>query len=160
MGLRFLQWPHHGAVNVTRTSFVSSKATSSKLWTSRIKASGGGGGLMFDFTPDFAVMLKEYISTGRPHKYSERTKKQVRQGLGRLRKARCCLSRQTTLELNQTLSMVFVEISYGHLLGYPVTPYFCPKGLPTPSASTLATTTLPFACENASPSCSYIGARF
>jgi len=52
-------------VNVTITSFVSSKAISSKLWTSRIKVSGGGGGLMFDFTPDFAVMLREYMSTGR-----------------------------------------------------------------------------------------------
>lgn len=45
-------------------------------------------------------------------------------------------------------------------LGYPVTPYFCPRGLPAPSASTLAMTTLSLACEYASASCSYVGARF
>ena len=46
------------------------------------------------------------------------------------------------------------------LLGYPVTSYFCPRGRPAPSASTLAMMTLSFACENASASCSYVGARF
>lgn len=45
-------------------------------------------------------------------------------------------------------------------LGNPLTSYLLPKGLPTPSASTFAIITLSFACENASASCSYIGARF
>ena len=45
-------------------------------------------------------------------------------------------------------------------LGKPVTPYFWPKGLPSPSASTLAIITLFLACWNASASCSYLGARF
>ena len=53
-----------------------------------------------------------------------------------------------------------VNMVYVYLLGYPVTSYFDPNGFPSPSASTLAMMTLSFAWENASATCSYIGARF
>lgn len=51
--------------------------TSSKLFTSRIVVSGGGGGLMLDLTPDFCVTLEKKKSK-RSHKIYMSTKKRTK----------------------------------------------------------------------------------
>ena len=80
MGFKFLQWPHQGAVNATRVSWslfckrmcqvkretwngnkTRTRTTSSNVWASRMCVAGGGGGLIFDLTPDFSVMLRKTV---------------------------------------------------------------------------------------------------
>jgi hypothetical protein len=51
-------------MSATANSFGSrrTRATSSKLYASRMRVSGGGGGLMLDLTPDFLVTLSEHLA--------------------------------------------------------------------------------------------------
>jgi len=52
--------------------------TSSKLYTSRIVVSGGGGGLMLDLTPDFCVTLEKKKGKRSHRTYISRQKKRTK----------------------------------------------------------------------------------
>ena len=62
---------------------------------------------MFDFTPDFAVMLKGILAQKGSDKTAvKHTKQQVHQGHDHLHKARRCLVRQTISKLHSNAGIL------------------------------------------------------